>query len=122
MTTTKVLFHLRARWLPTFQDRIEPFRSRLPSFYYTALPTTFRDDVEAGLHSANFDLSGNIATDSEGRSGLDDASKREILKIMRGKKGMNFDEARRVWLERKLEAQGISKDGVPRDPKFVSFS
>jgi len=35
---------------------------------------------------------------------------------------MGFDEARRVYMERMLEREGIGRDGRPRDPKFVSFS
>jgi len=35
---------------------------------------------------------------------------------------MTFDEARRMYMERSFERQGIGRDGMPKDPKFVSFS
>ncbi len=80
--------------------------------------------MEAGFSSDAFDLSGNVSS-ADGRAGLDDGAKREIQKIMKGtwiRAPMSFDEARRVYMERRLEAQGIGRDGLPRDPKFVSFS
>ena len=39
-----------------------------------------------------------------------------------GGRAVGFDEARRIFLERRLRANGIAPDGIPRDPKFVSFS
>jgi hypothetical protein len=80
--------------------------------------------MEAGMSSDAFDLSHNVAA-GDSRAGLDDDAKREIQKIMKGnwiRAPMGFDEARRVYMERRLEAQGIGRDGLPRDPKFVSFS
>jgi len=76
------------------------------------------------LSSSSFDLSGNVSG-GDSRAGLDDNAKREIQKIMKGswiRAPMGFDEARRVYMERRLEQQGIGRDGLPRDPKFVSFS
>lgn len=80
--------------------------------------------MESGLSSSNFDLSGNISS-ADSRAGLDDNAKREIRKIMKGnwfKGPVGFDEARRIYMERMLESQGVGRDGRPRDPKFVSFS
>jgi len=80
--------------------------------------------MDAGLSSSSFDLSGNVSG-GDSRAGLDDNAKREIQKIMKGswiRAPMSFDEARRVYMERRLEQQGIGRDGLPRDPKFVSFS
>jgi len=80
--------------------------------------------MDAGLSSSSFDLSGNVSG-GDSRAGLDDNAKREIQKIMKGswiRAPMGFDEARRVYMERRLEQQGIGRDGLPRDPKFVSFS
>ena len=77
-------------------------------------------DVEAGLHSADFDMTSNIEGGDE-RSGLDERGKREVLKIMKRRK-VNFDEARRIYMEKNFRKAGIGDDGVPRDPKFVSFS
>jgi hypothetical protein len=61
----------------------------------------------------------NVEGDS--RSGLDEGGRREVLRIMKRKK-VNFDEARRMYMEKNFKKAGISADGIPRDPKFVSFS
>lgn len=110
------LYLTRTRWAPLLADL------RLPGsdYLYSALPNSFTGDMEAGLSSADFDLSGNVAG-GDARAGLDDAAKREILKIMK-KRRMRFDEARRVYMEARFQANGIAPDGRPRDPKFVSFS
>ncbi|KAK4138232.1 hypothetical protein BT67DRAFT_369229 [Trichocladium antarcticum] len=110
------LYLTRAAWLPRLQS----------SHLYTHLPgggggsSSFADDMEAGLSSSTFDLAGNVA-DGDGRAGLDDGAKREILRIMK-KRRLQFDEARRVYMEDRFRANGIGPDGRPRDPKFVSFS
>jgi Fungal protein of unknown function (DUF2015) len=78
------------------------------------------DDAEAGMHSSEFDLSANI-TDGDERSGLDPATTRDIQRLMKVR-GIGFDEARRVHMEQNFKKGGIGKDGVPKDPKFVSFS
>lgn len=57
----------------------------------------------------------------DSRSGLDATAKREILRIMQRRR-LQFDEARRVYMEERFRANGIGADGRPRDPKFVSFS
>ncbi|KAK4232128.1 hypothetical protein QBC38DRAFT_450611 [Podospora fimiseda] len=91
--------------------------------YYSSLPlssNTFSEDLESGLSSSNFDLTSNIAS-NDSRAGLDDAAKNEILKIMK-KKRMQFDQARKVYMEQRFAANGIGADGRPKDPKFVSFS
>jgi len=104
-----VAYITRQTWLPL-----------LPSSHlYARLPTSFREDVEAGLHSADFDMTANVEGDS--RNGLDDDAKREVLRIMK-RRGVNFDEARRIFMERAFQKAGIGSDGVPKDPKFVSFS
>jgi len=38
------------------------------------------------------------------------------------RRGVGFDEARRIWMEERFKKEDIGKDGIPRDPKFVSFS
>lgn len=76
--------------------------------------------MESGLSSSTFNLSGNIS-DNDTRAGLDDKAKREIQRIMK-KRGVGFDEARRLYMERRFRENGIGSDGRPRDPKFVSFS
>lgn len=90
------------------------------SYLYSRLPSTFAGDIESGFSSSDFDLSGNVA-DGDRRAGLDDVSKKEIQKIMR-KRRVNFDEARRIYTEGRFAQNNIGPDGLPRDPKFVSFS
>lgn len=117
------LYLTRARWTPLLADL--PLPSWLPvsvsEHLYSALPDSFAGDIEAGLSSADFDLSANAADGADGRAGLDDKAKREILRIMKRRR-MRFDEARRVYMEGRFKANGIAPDGLPKDPKFVSFS
>ncbi len=87
---------------------------------YSRLPSSFRSDVESGLSSSTFDLASNITAGDE-RAGLDDAAKAEVQRLMRSRR-VNFDEARRLYLQRRFHDNGIGEDGRPRDPKFVSFS
>ena len=87
---------------------------------YSRLPTTFMGDVEGGFTSQDFDLSANI-TEGDSRQGLDPKSKREVQRLMKIR-GIGFDEARRVYMEQRFKKAGIGNDGVPKDPKFVSFS
>ncbi|KAG9198391.1 hypothetical protein B5807_11540 [Epicoccum nigrum] len=107
------LYLTRARWLHLL-PRITP------GPLYTRLPTSFREDVEAGLHSSDFDLTGNLV-EGDSRQGLDDAGKKEVLRIMK-RKNVGFDEARRLLMQDRFSKAGVGSDGVPRDPKFVSFS
>ena len=92
----------------------------VPDYIYHRLPSTFAGDVESGLTSSDFDLTGNITSD-DSRAGLDEQGKREVKKIMRNKK-VGFDEARRIFIEKRFAKNNIGPDGLPRDPKFVSFS
>lgn len=110
------LFFTRHLWVPHVSE------IRLPGsdYLYSSLPGTFRGDVEAGLSSSTFDLATNIES-GDGRAGLDDQSKAEILKIMK-KRRLKFDDARKAYMETRFKAHGIGADGRPRDPKFVSFS
>ncbi|KAI9891326.1 MAG: hypothetical protein M1814_002839 [Vezdaea aestivalis] len=105
------LYLLRARWIPLLP---------VPDYIYSRVPTSFSGDAEAGLSSSAFDLSGNIEG-GDSRAGLDDTAKNEIKKIMRKQK-LKFDEARRIYIERRFSKNNIGPDGRPRDPKFVSFS
>lgn len=110
-----VLYLTRGHWMHLLPDLPEG-----RSYLYSRLPSTFAGDMAAGLSSSTFDLTGNLES-GDGRAGLDDAAKAEILKIMK-KRRMKFDEARRVYMEQMFSANGIGADGRPRDPKFVSFS
>ncbi|KAI0383062.1 protein precursor [Hypomontagnella monticulosa] len=111
LVTGTILYLTRNHWLPLL-----PGRSHL----YSALPGSFAGDIEAGLSSNTFDLSANVEG-GDGRAGLDEDAKRQILAIMK-KRRMRFDEARRVYMEQRFSANGIGADGRPKDPKFVSFS
>jgi hypothetical protein len=110
------LFVTRNRW----RHLLPELRVPGADYIYSRLPNSFAGDIEAGLSSNTFDLSGNVE-DGDSRAGLDDAAKAEVLKIMK-KRRMNFDQARKVYLENRFKANGIGADGRPRDPKFVSFS
>jgi len=127
LVTGTLLYLTRARWLPSFHATLSNLSARLENtsfpgsnYLYSALPSTFAGDMEAGLSSSNFDLSGNVSS-GDSRGGLDAEAKREILKIMQRRR-LQFDEARRVYMEERFAANGIGADGRPRDPKFVSFS
>ncbi|KAF2404161.1 hypothetical protein EJ06DRAFT_578858 [Trichodelitschia bisporula] len=109
------LYMTRTRWA----HHLPPIPA-FSTYLYTQLPTNFREDVEAGLHSADFDMAGNIEG-GDSRSGLDEAGKREVLRIMK-RRGVGFDEARRLFMQERFKREGIGADGVPKDPKFVSFS
>ncbi|EDN09727.1 conserved hypothetical protein [Histoplasma mississippiense (nom. inval.)] len=111
LITCTALYLTRTFWLPLLP---------LPDYLYSPLPESFTGDMEAGLSSADFDLSNNIETGDE-RGGLDHIAKREVLKIMKRQR-VNFNEARRIYTERRFAKNGIGPDGRPRDPKFVSFS
>lgn len=112
-TLSTVLYATRSQWLGLLPPAItEPFYSRVPS--------SFMSDVEAGFTSNDFDLSGNIV-EGDSRAGLDDGAKRDVQRIMKNR-GIGFDEARRVYMQQRFQKNNIGADGVPRDPKFVSFS
>ncbi|KAL2155886.1 hypothetical protein VTH82DRAFT_628 [Thermothelomyces myriococcoides] len=116
-----ILYLTRSRWVPPFQDFLYTARFPGSTYLYSRLgPGSFEDDIEAGLSSSNFDLTGNVEA-GDSRSGLDDTAKREILRIMK-KRRLKFDEARKVYMEQRFRENGIDADGRPRDPKFVSFS
>lgn len=72
------------------------------------------------MSSSSFDLGTNLAS-GDSRAGLDDQGRKEVQRLMR-KHRVTFDEARRIYVERTLERNGIGKDGVPRDPKVFVFS
>ncbi|KAI1378270.1 protein precursor [Hypoxylon crocopeplum] len=112
LVTGTILYLTRAHWLPLLPSSA--------SHLYARLPGSFAGDIEAGLSSNTFDLSANV-DGNDGRAGLDDAAKTQILAIMK-KRRLRFDEARRVYMEQRFSDNGIAADGRPKDPKFVSFS
>ncbi|KAI1212988.1 protein precursor [Annulohypoxylon truncatum] len=105
-----ILYLTRNYWMPIFRDR----------GLYLRVPGSFASDIEAGLSSSTFDLGANVSG-GDGRAGLDDEAKTQILAIMK-KRRLQFDDARRVYMEQRFSANGIAADGRPKDPKFVSFS
>jgi len=118
------LYFTRATWLPLLANSLSAHSLPFSQYFYTRLPSSFSSDIESGLTSSDFDLQANLAA-GDSRAGLDDAAKREIQKIMKGtwlRSPVSFDEARKIYMERRFESEGISQDGRPRDPKFVSFS
>ncbi|KAL8734472.1 MAG: hypothetical protein Q9166_001371 [cf. Caloplaca sp. 2 TL-2023] len=92
----------------------------IPDYVYGRLPSSFSNDIESGFTSDDFDLTTNVAA-GDSRRGLDQRGKREVQKIMKSRK-VDFDEARRIYMEQKFANNNIGLDGTPRDPKFVSFS
>ena len=117
LASITALFITRNRWRHLIPESNILTR---PRFLYDRLPSSFTGDMDAGLSSSNVDLSANIES-GDGRAGLDDAAKAEVLRIMK-KRRMTFDQARKAYMEDRFKANGIGADGRPRDPKFVSFS
>lgn len=78
----------------------------------------FEGDLESGLSSGNFDLSGNLAGDS--RKGLDENAKAEIRNIM-DTQNVSFDEARLRYFQSSLSNNVVGSDGVPTDRRTVTF-
>ncbi|EEH41378.2 hypothetical protein PAAG_03663 [Paracoccidioides lutzii Pb01] len=111
LITGTALYLTRTHWLPHLP---------LPNYLYSRLPTSFTGDIEAGLTSSDFDLSANV-DEGDSRGGLDAAGKREVLKIMKRRR-VDFNEARRLYMQQRFVKNNIGPDGRPRDPKFVSFS
>ncbi|CCH60982.1 hypothetical protein TBLA_0D04860 [Henningerozyma blattae CBS 6284] len=94
------------------------YRLRRGTVGSISLNDSFHEDLESGLSSRNFDIISKNTDD--GRSGLDDESKKEIKKIME-EENLTFDKARLLFTERKFNANGIAADGTPLDPKAVIF-
>lgn len=76
--------------------------------------------MESGFSSSDFDLTANLAA-GDTRQGLDHRAKREVQKIMNNR-SVGFDEARKIYMEQAFTRNNIGRDGMPKDPKFVSFS
>lgn len=104
-----VAFHLRHRILERFEEIRYNRR-------YTLLG--FQEDLESGFSSSTFDLSSNM---SDTRDGLDRDAKAHIQNIM-DEQNITFDEARLVYLGNKMRDNGVGENGVPLDPKTVTFS
>lgn len=111
-----LLFHFRHK-LAEAHDRWRT-RRRAASGFYERLGT-FQDNIAAGFLSANFDLEANVAG-GDTRKGLLEEALAEIQRIMDSKR-KTFDEARLEYTQSELGRNGVDKDGVPLDPKLVTF-
>ncbi|GMM56834.1 hypothetical protein DAKH74_034500 [Maudiozyma humilis] len=85
----------------------------------TEVNSHFADDIESGLHSENFDILANNKDDS--REGLDDEAKKMVRDIMVSE-NVSFDKARLIYTERMFGDNEIAPDGMPLDPKAVTFA
>ncbi|GAM86853.1 hypothetical protein ANO11243_048730 [Dothideomycetidae sp. 11243] len=133
LITATVLYFTRAKWLPhapaipyvtapgPVPDAIYNLLHR-PAWQsttrYQPVPS-FRDDVEAGLSSSSFNLAENIEA-GDARAGLDERGKEEVRRIMK-ERHVDFDEARRLYIEERFGRENIGRDGRPKDPKAVMF-
>lgn len=104
-------------WLYNLHDSLSDSYARIR---YSAIPDNFAADAEAGLHSTTFNLAENIEA-SDSRAGLDENAKRDVYVIMK-RRGVGFDEARRIYVEGVFGRQGVGADGRPMDRKAVMFS
>ncbi|SSD58554.1 related to UPF0357 protein YCL012C [Saccharomycodes ludwigii] len=82
------------------------------------LNDAFVDDLENGLSSANFDIISHNSSDN--RRGLDEVNKLEIKRLME-EKNISFDEARLLYMNNRMSENSISDNGIPIDPKVVTF-
>lgn len=85
----------------------------------TEVNSHFADDIESGLHSENFDILTHNKDDS--REGLDDEAKKMVRDIMVSE-NVSFDKARLIYTERRFGDNEIAPDGMPLDPKAVTFT
>jgi hypothetical protein len=114
MVISTGLFVFRSQWITALENV-------LPEQAYERIrPSSFSNDIESGLTSEAFSLTGNVIS-GDRRAGLEDAAKKDILRIMK-LQNVTFDEARRIQLEQKLIKNGIALDGRPTDPRAVFFS
>lgn len=117
-----VLFHLRRRWVPKlagWRHRRNQYLSLINGA--ATQGSSFQDDIDSGLTSANFDLASNNLSNGDSRKGLDEEGKKQVVLIM-NKQGVSFDEARAIYARQKMASHQIGPDGMPLDPKLVTFS
>ena len=96
------LYVTRRQWLNS------SLFSRLSNVFYDRLPSSFMGDVEEGFTSHDFNLGENIV-EGDTRSGLDEAGKREVKNIMK-KNNLGFDEARKLYIERRFAKHNIDPE------------
>ncbi|ODQ78874.1 hypothetical protein BABINDRAFT_162544 [Babjeviella inositovora NRRL Y-12698] len=113
-TVSVLLFHTRRLWLP----RVRSLVSREDPYISLGAQLSFTNDIENGLSSASFDVGLHNLDDP--RQGLDEESKLQILGIMK-QKGVPFDKARLLHIQKKMRDNGIGEDGMPLDARAVRF-
>lgn len=106
-----LIFHFRLK----LRDRFSTWRSNRT---WARLPG-FQDDLDAGFSSNTFDINTNIAN-NDPRT-LDENAKEAIRKLML-EHNLTFDEARLRYFRDHMSANGVGPNGVPMDPKTVTFS
>lgn len=79
----------------------------------------FEDDSAIGLSSETFDLSHNIENQDQ-RSGLNTYA-RTMIWLMMHWHGVDFDNAREMYVKRQFRRNNIALDGRPRDPKAIFY-
>lgn len=112
--TLVVLFIMRKR-IAEAHDRWRA--NRRVEGYNRVNGDSFVDDLESGLNSDTFSITSNISNnDPRGLA----AAKEEIRKIM-NEEHISFDEARLRYTRSELNRNNVDEDGLPRDPKLVTF-
>ncbi|PSK39774.1 hypothetical protein C7M61_001579 [Candidozyma pseudohaemuli] len=101
-----------------FAEMIRSMRNHLRYLHSIRYRSLFQDDLENGLSSNNFDLTGNLEGDT--REGLDENATTEIRNMMT-MENISFDEARLRYFRDRLSNHGIGSDGVPTDRRTVTF-
>ncbi|KAI5959828.1 uncharacterized protein KGF55_005060 [Candida pseudojiufengensis] len=132
-----IIFHFRYKII-AFHDRWRT-RRRIQQGYYNNLNfdeedliddddinsefsldnESFVNDINQGLNSSNFDVENSNYQDS--RKGLSIRGKKYIKKLMETDKNLTFDDARLIYIQNELNKNGINNDGLPNDPKLVTF-
>lgn len=104
-----------------FRDKIGEFHDRLRTrrrMRYVNLTNGFNDDLENGLSSDNFDITSSNHDDT--REGLLEAAKEEIKQIMH-EENIGFDQARLKYTKSQFGKNNIDANGMPLDPRTVTF-
>lgn len=108
-----LLFHFRNK-IGEFHDRLRTRRR----MRYVNLTNGFTEDIENGLTSDTFDVLSSNQDDS--REGLLELAKAQIHELME-QESITFDQARLKYTKAKFNQNNIDSNGVPLDPKTVTF-
>lgn len=109
-----LLFHFRNR-IGEFHDRLRTRRR----MRYVNLSNGFNEDLENGFTSDTFDITNNNNNDS--REGLLEEAKGEIKDLME-RENLSFDQARLKYTRQQFKENNIDSNGMPLDPKTVTFN